>query len=237
MNYLHYRLAIDGDDLERRYWGLFIKNQFPSYEKFWLKFVVPLTNRPTDIHFKNNSELAKIGKSESDICIAQLNYSILRHLIRCFQIRKAIHSSSWIDQFDLILEGMTRLAGCYDIAFELLDRLANPSDYKAFDMKSGKKAKRKRQENNNDPLKLIRKYRDNLVHGRLPSSIVDESRLCLPTIGKESQYLDWRKTTDFNNPKREKYKKDFIYASDILESTWNKTINYLENNWRNIIIN
>ena len=229
-----YRLAIDGDDLERYYWGLFIKDQFPSYEIFWLKFVVPLTNRPNDIHFKNNSELVKIGKSESDICIAQLNYSIFRHLIRCFEIRKIIDNTSRINQLDLILEGMTRLVGCHDIAFELLERLANPADYKPFIMKSGKNAKEKWQKDNRYPLKLIRDYRNNLVHGRLPSSIIDGSRLCLPAIGKESQYLDWRKTTDFNNPKREKYKKDFPHASDILENAWNETIGYLENNWKNL---
>jgi len=229
-----YRLAIDGDYLECHYWGLFIKDQFPSYESFWLKFVVPLTNRPTDIHFKNNLELAKIGKSESDICIAQLNYSILRHLIRCFEIRKVIGSSSWIDQFDLILEGMTRLVGCHDIAFELLDRLANPIDYKAFDVESGKKAQIKRQKDNKGPFELIRRYRNNLVHGRLPPSIMDGSKLCLPAIGKESQYLDWRKTTDFNNPEREKYKKDFFHVSDILENAWNETIGYLEKNWKSL---
>jgi len=109
MNTSTYRLAIDGDNLEKHYWGQFIQDQFPSYEVFWLKFIVPLTNRPTDIHFKNNSELSKIEKSESDVCIAQLNYSILRHLIRCFEIRKAINTSHWVNQFDLILEGMTRL--------------------------------------------------------------------------------------------------------------------------------
>ena len=235
MNTSTYRLAIDGDNLEKHYWGQFIQDQFPSYEVFWLKFIVPLTNRPTDIHFKNNSELSKIEKSESDVCIAQLNYSILRHLIRCFEIRKAINTSHWVNQFDLILEGMTSLVSCHDIAFELLDRLVNPSNYKAFDMKSSKKAKIKRQDsNNNTALNLIRKYRDNLVHGRLPPSIIGERGLCLPAIGKESEYLDWRKTTDFNNPKREKYKKDFPYASEIFECVWNETIIYLENSWKNL---
>lgn len=235
MNTFPYRLAIDGDDLERNYWGLFIKDEFPSYEVFWIKFVVPLTNRPIDIHFKNDADLAKVGKSKSDISIAQLNYSILRHLIRCFEVRRRINNGSWIDQFDLILEGMTRLVGCHDIAIELLDRKAHPSYYKTltFDISAGKIARKIRQDSN-DPLKTIRSYRDNLVHGRIPPSIIYGTKLCLPSIGKESQYLDWRKTTDSNNPNREKYKKDFIGASDILENAWSKTTKYLEDNWKNL---
>ncbi len=228
-----YNLAKDGDEFERYYWNLFIKDRFPSYENFWLKYAVPLTNRPADIHFKNNSELVRIGKKESDICIAQLSYSILRHLMRYFEILRIIDSSSYINQFDLTLEGMTRLVGCYDINFELHERIKNPTDYMAFDIKDSKKAKLKRLEND-DHFKLIREYRNNLIHGRLPPSITDESRLCLPAIGKESKYLDWRKTTDFNNPEREKYKKDFYHVSDILEGVWNDTIDYLENDWKNL---
>ena len=103
-----YRLAIDGDYLERHYWGLFIKDQFPSYEKFWLDFVVPLTNRPYNIDFKTDAELTKIGKSALDLCIAQLNYSILRHLIRCFDIRNTLKEPTVIMyQLDLLVEGMT----------------------------------------------------------------------------------------------------------------------------------
>ncbi|MBI5421018.1 MAG: hypothetical protein HZA35_01760 [Parcubacteria group bacterium] len=228
------RLATDGDDFERTYWDLFIKDQFPSYETFWLKFVVPITNRSKNVHFKDNLELAKIGKSESDVCIGQFNYSILRHLIRCFEIRKVIDDSSWIDQFDLTLEGMTRLASCHDIACELLERLKNPTVYEAFTIESGKKVKAKLRKDDKNPLKLIKDYRNNLVHGRLPPSIVDGSRLCLPDIGKEFLYLDWRKTTDFHNLKLEEYKENFFHASSVLERAWNETAGYLENNWKNL---
>jgi hypothetical protein len=42
------RLATDGDDLERLYWPEFIRDEFPTFEKFWLRFVVPLTTRDID---------------------------------------------------------------------------------------------------------------------------------------------------------------------------------------------
>ncbi len=56
---LPFRLATDGDDLERRCRPLFVTREFPSYEKFWYVFVAPLTNRErdrVDVHFKSDTE-------------------------------------------------------------------------------------------------------------------------------------------------------------------------------------
>lgn len=230
----NYRLAIDGDDFEQHCWNLFVKDQFPSYESFWLKSVVPLTNRPNNIHFKTNVELVAISKSESDLCVAQLNYSILRHLMRCFKTLKILETPSGVDQqLDLLQEGMARLVGAQDNAFELLERVKNPSKYKAFKDNSG--AREKWKKNNNEPLQHIRKYRNSLLHGRLLPGIMDGVRLCLPSIGKESLYLDWRIITDLsNNPSREKAKEDFFSVLNILESAWKETIVYLENHWKSL---
>ena len=48
-----YTLLNDGDGFEQHYWPLF-SSIFPSYERYWELRVVPLTNRPTDIHFKSH---------------------------------------------------------------------------------------------------------------------------------------------------------------------------------------
>lgn len=229
-----YKLAINGDDLERHYWGLFLKDYFPSYESFWLKFVVPLTNRPIDIHFKNDLELSRIGKTEADICIAQLSYSIFRHLMRCFKIREEIKTSPLMSQFDLMLEGMTRLVGSLDICFELFERLKNPKEYNAFDEKSGRRISDKRRDLKSDPARSMRIYRNNLVHGRMPPLITWEEKLCLPAIKKETEYFDWRKVTNSSEPLREEYKKDFFSAAKIFEEAWSNTINYLENQFKTL---
>ena len=83
-----YTLAQHGDPFERHYESLFISRAFPSYERFWQRFVVPLTNRPIDIRFKTPEDLNAIGKGDREICIAQLHYSILRHLGRVFDLRE-----------------------------------------------------------------------------------------------------------------------------------------------------
>ena len=58
----NYNLENNGDLFEQAYWQFFIKDRFPNYEKFWLKYVVPLTNRPDNVHFKTDAELEKINK-------------------------------------------------------------------------------------------------------------------------------------------------------------------------------
>ena len=83
-----YTLQNDGDAFEQHYWALFISNEFPEYGQFWAKHVTPLTNRPVDIHFKDDQALAAENYTSEDICLAQLHYSILRHLVRVFELRR-----------------------------------------------------------------------------------------------------------------------------------------------------
>ena len=61
------RLATNGDVLERQCWTDFVAKEFPGYEVFWYWYVVPLTNRPADIHFKTDKELKKLGKDDHDL--------------------------------------------------------------------------------------------------------------------------------------------------------------------------
>jgi hypothetical protein len=51
-----YTLKQHGEAIEQRMCDEFILAEFPSYEKLWVDRVIPLTNRPTDIHFKTNQE-------------------------------------------------------------------------------------------------------------------------------------------------------------------------------------
>lgn len=221
----NYRLAIDGDYFERQYWDLFIQKKFPNYEKFWLKYIVPLTNRPDDIHFKSDVELAKIGKSADDICIAQLHYSLLIHLIRTFDILR-----SEIVNLDNLTEGIVRLSGALDVAFELLERHTNPGHYDPWienGKNSGEEARRLWQRKTPYSLKEIRNYRNHLVHGRMMPS----TDYLFPKIGLENKYFDWRWITDpVNNPGLER--EDFAPARNILFGAWKEVLGYLDDQWR-----
>lgn len=224
----NYRLAIDGDGYEQKYWSLFIQNKFQSYEDFWIENIVPLTNRPSNIHFKKDQDLPD-GKTGQDICIAQLHYSILRHLARAFDI----FIKDNIDLDDLT-DGMTRLCGALDVAFELLERFENSANYDPWLARKnngklgGENARNNWKEEYPENIKMIRYYRNNLVHGRMMPGIIDNV-LYLPIIEKEEEYFDWRKVTLVEI---EKNKKDFMPAKEILKLAWNDVIDYLDSQWR-----
>ena len=238
MENFQFRLAIDGDDIERYYWG-FIKDYFPSYESFWLKYTVPLTNRPQNIHFKTDAELAKINKSIKDLCMAQLSYSAITNLGRCFDILNILKSitKNIIEQRNLLTEGFVRLVGSQDNIFELLERKTNPT-YNPFNSISSRTARENWRKNDGYPLDLIRKYRNNLVHGRTHPCITGvENEIWFMKIGTEEKYLDWRIVTsrcEGNETEFAKVKEDFISPWEVLEKALNETTTYFESHFKNL---
>lgn len=233
---MHYTLAINGDDVEKACWGLFLRRDFPSYELFWLQHVVPLTKRPHSIHFKNNDDLAKLGKTPHDICIAQLHYSIIRHLYRADCIRKKMllaPQNNPHETLDALTDAFVRIVGAQDNAFELLQRRHEDNDtYDAWKPISGKRARTDWQDDHPLPpqIRNTRFYRNNLVHGRLLPSLGG----ALPKIDCCDRYLDWRVITA---PEADDCAKDFDTADNILNDAWAATIAYLESLWRQHLLN
>jgi hypothetical protein len=229
-----YTLIEHGDALEQTCYPLFLQAEFPSYETFWQREVVPLTNRPTNIFFKNEKELKAIGKGSTNICIAQLHYSVLNHLYATFRLKQIEKLN--LDQF---MEGIIRLCGAQDVAFDFLERCTNPTDYGAWVVsskstpKGSKEAHFKWQKDNEFPLQSIRNYRNILVHGRLLPSISGDD-IYLPDIGKETSYLDWR--IIMNNPEIPRLVvQDFQTTKELLEYCWTFTIQYFEEQWQSVM--
>jgi hypothetical protein len=227
-----YTLKSDGDFLEQKCWSLFLKNEFPNYENFWISDIVQLTNRakdPRDIDFKNDQELRLIGKNEHDICIAQLHYSVLNHLSRAYEIKSAVSIT-----YNMIVEGITRILGAQDVAFELLQRKAFPQKYDPWGDMKGKKARGDWRKSQKEPLEKIRRYRNHLLHGRLTPGIIGFLPI-LPMIGFEDKYLDWRKISDpANNPGFDP--SHYAAADKILEYAWNETVSYFNDSWSKFLL-
>jgi hypothetical protein len=117
--------------------------------------------------------------------------------------------------------------------FELLERFLNLSVYdpwSATGERSSQSARRAWQRKEDHPLQDTRNYRNNLVHGRVISSIIDKDYY-VPQIGFENKYFDWRLVTD-NLLVRELIGTDFITSNELLEVAWNQTIGYIEKNWK-----
>ncbi|HYX07699.1 MAG TPA: hypothetical protein VE912_13305 [Bacteroidales bacterium] len=233
-----YTLSNDGDRIEQYNLNRFLNSEFHAYEKFWQKHVIPLTNRPQNIHFKDTAQLKAIGKSGNDICIAQLHYSILRHLHRTYDIRQI--STLNFQLFELT-DGFVRLSGTLDIAFELLERYKNPKKYDPWveaGTKSnlgGREARRNWQKNNQFPLQSIKNYRNHLIHGRMTPTVTG-AQTYLPNIGKEKKYFDWRLITNPSKQTIRSIQNDYKPAKLILDEAWDKTIDYLQTQWMNELL-
>lgn len=231
---MSYRLAIDGDPREKTAWSLFLQVEFPSYERFWLKHVVPLTTRPFGIHFKDDASLASSGKTQEDLAIAQLHYTLLKHLLGAHQARQA----QAFDEFTLFV-GLSSLYGAQDVAFELLQRYTNPGKYapwaesrrKSRPSLSGQDAREHWQKANGYPLQDIREYRNKLIHGRTPPALFDAGGIRLPAIVAVDKYCDWRTVTDPSKVSAIPA-SDFEYAQVILQRAWSATVQYLEAMWQ-----
>lgn len=231
-----YSLSSDGDGYEQRYYHAFIKAEFASYDTFWAKHVVPLTNRPVDIHFKTDAQLAATGKTAQDLCVAQLHYTVLRHLARVYEIRHLAQVS-----IDDLTEGMVRLSGAQDVAFELLERYTNPTLYDPWlaresgGKKGSKEARQAWQKMDGYPLQDLRDYRNHLVHGRVSPGVIVNGMWYVPAIGREAAYFDWRVVTQHPNP-ASLVGSDLVMPEAVLGDAWDSTVKYFESKWQKHLI-
>ncbi len=227
-----YSLAVDGDGREKQAASLFLPASFPAYEAFWIKHVVPLTNRPHDVHFKDAAALHAAGKTDEDLAIAQLHYTTLKHLL-------AAHAFLQVSPLDDVGLGiaLSELVGAQDTAFEVLQRYGRRGRYDPWTEKrlrggpqGGQDAQASWKRANGYPLQGIRDYRNKLLHGRTPPGIIDKMGLKLPSIAKVDVYCDWRKVTLPGNAAKIPA-GDFEYCSQILAAAWRDTLNYFEQQW------
>ena len=236
-----YTLATDGDSLEQWATAAFLGTEFPAYQSFWLKHVVPLTNRPANIQLKDDAALATAGKGPEDLAIAQLHYTVLKHLAAAYDIRQAGTPDD-----RALLFGLSSLVGAHDVAFELLQRFTQSGRYHPWmesrprgrrgGMKSGQDAQSDWKAANGYPLQRIRDYRNKLVHGRTPPAIGDSTgKRLLPAMGVVEKYCDWRTVTAPGAASRIP-PGDFETPSSLLDQAWRETLQYVEENWRRYLL-
>jgi hypothetical protein len=223
------RLATDGDALEQREARAFVETMFPSYERFWIAFVLPL-RIPGEIRICADRDLPR-GKGPHDVSVAQLHYSVLKHLSRLFRLTSGDPTSE-----DDLIEAVSRSCAASDIAFELLERFKNPTKYEPFveegtkGKPGGREARREWRTSQNGPLDEIYNYRNRLLHGRLLPTIATGAgaRLRVPRLGRETLYVDWRAV---QSAQPNALATDFMEVKAVLADVWDRLIQYLENAW------
>jgi hypothetical protein len=225
-------LATDGDYLEKRCWPLFLRNEFPTYERFWYLFVAPLTNRDkdrSDVRFKATNDLKAAGFDEFDLYLAQLNYSVLWHLYAVSRIRASGDASGWDAQ--LFVNAIIRLCSALDSADELLQLDSDGRPLPKDPWASGQRKRAEwRRSNRALYFQELQKYRNQLAHSG-PFMYWPQGPL-FPSVGRHETYRDWRRAT---SPLRRRELAHFKPASDIVADGWRRSLRYLETSWKHLL--
>lgn len=246
-----FALAEDGDEFEKQWWPQWIRDRFPSYEAFWAARVVPLTYRVHErrnVHFQTTAELAAVGYTDEDVTVAQLHYTLLRHLGRVFELLDDARASFLSPRQhvanrpfgrDQFFESFARLSGVSDLADELLARRSSPGKYGAWNEAHGRGARSAWRKQGDDPLRHVRSYRNRLVHGRIvPETYVTALDpqgspvghvLFYPRVDAVDVYLDWRDA--FAAATAETPSRDFDEAALIVSDAWDLVVDYVEHAW------
>jgi hypothetical protein len=245
----------DGDEHEKRWWPQWTREYFPSYETFWAVRIVPLTYRVKhrqNVRFQTTEELAAAGYTDEDVTVAQLQYTLLMHLGRVFELlddARAFTVRSYMANRpfgrDEFFESFARLSGASDVADELLARRTTPGEYDAWNETDGRDARRAWRKSNPDPLRPVRAYRNRLVHGRVVPEVYvtalsehglarsDQFMLLYPCLDKVESYLDWRvafaAAAVAPSP-------DFDEAALIALEGWEKVVGYVEQAWQEHVL-
>lgn len=231
-----YTLRDHGDSIEQRHCSGFLASEFPAFEIYWQKSIVPLTNRPHNIHNKTDSELAAIGKKPEDFCNSQLHYTVLVHLDHCLEIKKDA-----MNHLGLFTDFMVRLSSALDPADELLQRTVTPGMYDPWSEDDGRKARRKWREVpaiQTERVKLVKDYRNKLLHGRISPHLVvqdpaTKQRSTWPVkLDKQDGYVDWRVVTGVIDAQP----LDFAPAPQIMEEAWSIVLEYLDRQWKDVLL-
>ncbi len=242
-----YNLQNDGDVFEQKAYPLFIKNKFPSYEAFWQKFIIPLTNRPDNIYTKSDVDLQiqfpgeNLEKIHERVVVLQLHYSVFRMLLKVYE--KSRLAGKDIDA----VEGcFSHMYSALDISAELFgryERIKNnlPISTSAFDSASSVinslSIRRSWQRSHAYPKKIndIRNYRNLMLHGQTFGSLITPAAnlLILPKTDTINHYLDWR---EIGKSYHSKNINDFLHSVNIVDSAIDEVVRFLEAEWKNNLL-
>jgi hypothetical protein len=257
---MNWTIADHGDDVEKCAWGAFLSSELPSYETFWAREIVRLTNRPANIYLKTDDEIARLSPPPTNIpeavCIAQLHHSVMRHLLFVLEVRK-----EGVADIDDFTNAVIRLVSAQDVAFELLGRKMMPGQFgvsKASECRMARDAWIAAANNDpsrasfsgsrktawaaavrNDPsivqfdcrpMERLRNYRHRLVHGRIPPWWKQDGQP--PLVPSLSAINDYIDWRRADDPKTASTNPDFKSAADVLEEARSETVAYLEKAWK-----
>lgn len=222
-----FNLSEHGDRHEQEGWRL-LADQFPNYELFWRRFVVPLTNRTGDgprdsswIRLRSNvpAEWEKLA-----VC----HYSVFYHLARAVQRR-----------IELFAEKECAPTHPEDVIYLLQTCCENVSDfYDALrSLANNAVSYLPRQSPKEFPFREINAYRNLLLHNPVLGRGELHGETLLPKLPEDLRYIDsWASNLKFSWTAVERLpKEDFISARTLLQELENGLARYLNGTWAKLI--
>lgn len=233
-----FRLVTDGDELERACWGPIVQRQFPSYERYWIRFVVPLTTRDTNRpnpRLKTDAELNAMTPPRTflDVYRAELHYSVLWHLAAAYRLRHRPDIAS--PDFDRFAHALVRICSALDVADELLQRCQEPYHGATNPWNKAPEGRKAWRGAHKDAyLAELQQYRNHLIHSGAVMSIVRVGTMragetLVPRVTRRQGYRDWRSLQGISATNR---KRDFRAWDVVIDEAWSRAVHYLERQWR-----
>ncbi len=219
-NLKNFTLFSHGDRRERE-WCVLIAEDFPSYERFWQGYIVPLTNR-IDPKFKLGDPLwIRFRASVKDKTLEKLtmqHYSVFYHLARALLQIRSGKSEFPEDVF-------TPLDSCGDNALEFFESVRSVLCDLGYD--AGFLPRQKT--NRGTPFQEIEEYRDTLLHAPVLGRRADTGKEFLPRREHLNSLSDsWRFADSLAS-------KEMVEAGQLFSRLQQEVTTYLEERWRQII--
>ncbi len=205
---------------KKKYYSLFLENDFPNYEIFWAKFIAPKTNRPKSINWKNDV-------SENLKYISQLHYTVFFNLVRAYNILIELESTKDIYQRFLFQDFIVRIASAIDCADELLERVINNNYFNLWDSTTSRRIRNKWRTANGNKTHCLRQYRNQIVHGCIWLSLPNSS--AVPKIEHINLYIEWDGSDVVSSD-------DWVEARKYAPQIWRDYVtSYLDVNWQEML--
>jgi hypothetical protein len=214
-----FSLLEHGDSFEKNWWHL-LSQDFPAYEVFWHRYVVPLTNRIDRGVAADSPESIKtrVGVSPRYEKMAMAHYSVFYYLARATQMTSdgEIYLEdpfylldSCADNIHLFFCSMREIIKDLGGAMPALPK-QHPKDYPpAF--------------------KTIQAYRDAMLHNPVLGRLTKDGAAFLPGENHLKQIKwSWRKLASLPMG-------DFVNARDLLRNVRVEVAGYVQTKWGEII--
>lgn len=219
-----FKLETHGDRWEQEWWPL-VKNDFPAYEIFWQRYVVPLTNRICGPQMSER-EWTRLRPGVSDRLerMTMFHYSVFYNLARATErVRKT--SQLFPEDVFALLDtcGDNLIPFCRTI-LEILGDFGRSIPRGLPTQRGGEELA---------PFLEVQEYRDAILHNPVLGHAMDRGASQLPRrAALDSVKLSWRAVARLGPDEfvdsRELYKRLLAEITTFLEAKWRQIIAALD---------